>query len=102
MGMVFLKSFEKLEKPKLDVLSVFLSTIGFGGLIFSICSMESMGFLNMTVLTSLFFGLLGLVVFIKRQFILKEPMLELRAFRYPIFTIVVIIINANFFLIFWC
>ena len=87
LGMITLKNVTTLTKPKIDVLSVVLSSIGFGGLIFGICSIESKGFLNATIVVSLLCGIGGLVLFSKRQFTLKQPMLELRAFRYPLFTL---------------
>ncbi|MDR3601543.1 MAG: MDR family MFS transporter [Desulfosporosinus sp.] len=87
LGMITLENVTTLTKPKIDVLSVVLSTLGFGGLIFGICSIENMGFLNSTVMVSLLCGIGGLILFSKRQFALKQPMLELRALQYPTFTL---------------
>ena len=84
--MIFLKSFSVLTKPKIDIPSIIFSTIGFGGLIFGICSIENMGFWNATVFVSLLCGIVGLLAFSKRQLALKQPMLELRAFRYQMFS----------------
>ncbi len=86
LGMIFLKSFSVLTKPKIDIPSIIFSTIGFGGLIFGICSIENMGFWNATVFVSLLCGIVGLLAFSKRQLALKQPMLELRAFRYQMFS----------------
>lgn len=86
IGGINLKNVSTLTKPKIDILSIVLSTIGFGGLIFGICSIESMGF-NALVLISLLCGIVGLILFSRRQLTLKQPMLELRTFRYPMFTL---------------
>lgn len=96
LGMFNLKNVSHLSKPKIDVLSVLLSTIGFGGLIFGICSIESMGFFNVTVIISLLCGIIGLILFITRQLSLKQPMLEMRAFRYPMFSLGTILLLIAF------
>lgn len=85
-----------LSKPKIDVLSIILSTIGFGGLIFGICSVESMGLYNAIVIISLLLGVCGLILFIRRQLRLKQPMLELRLFRYPMFSLGTVILFISF------
>lgn len=87
LGAFNLKNVSHLSKPKIDILSIFLSTIGFGGLIFGVCSIETMGFLNVTVIITLLCGLIGLTLWIIRQLKLKQPMLEMRAFRYPMFSL---------------
>lgn len=84
-----------LTKPKIDILSVFLSTIGFGGIIFGISSSESMG-LNNIVIISLICGFIGLLIFCLRQFKLKQPMLELRTFKFPMFSLGLVIIMIAF------
>ncbi len=96
LGMMFLRSFSDLTKPKIDILSIVFSTIGFGGLIFGICSIENLGFLNLTVFISLLCGIVGLIIFSKRQLTLRQPMLELRAFRYPLFTLGTVLMFISF------
>lgn len=95
-GMITLKNVTTLTKPKIDILSVLLSSVGFGGLIYGICSIETKGFLNITVLISLLCGIGGLVLFSVRQFALKQPMLELRTFRYSQFTSGTVMIFITF------
>lgn len=85
-----------LSKPKIDILSLILSTIGFGGLIFGICSIESIGLSNAIVILSLLLGVCGLILFIRRQFYLKQPMLELRLFRYPMFALGTVLLFISF------
>lgn len=95
IGGINLKNVSALTKPKIDILSIILSTIGFSGLIFGICSIESMGF-NLLVLVSLLLGIIGLILFSRRQFTLKQPMLELRTFQYPMFTLGAAILFISF------
>lgn len=96
LGAIGIKNVSELTKPKIDILSIVLSTIGFGGLIFGVCSIENKGFFNVTVEVSLLCATVGLILFSKRQLSLKQPMLELRAFKYPMFTLGTIMIFITF------
>lgn len=73
--------------PKVDVLSIILSSFGFGGLLFGFSSAGNFGWSNLYVVLALAIGALALVVFILRQLKLKQPMLEFRIFKYKIFTL---------------
>jgi DHA2 family lincomycin resistance protein-like MFS transporter len=95
LGIKTIENVTTLTKPKIDVLSIALSTIGFGGLIFGISVSESSG-LNTTVLVSLVCGIIGLIIFIKRQFHLKQPLLQLQTLRYPTFSLGIAIVFITF------
>lgn len=73
--------------PRLDVPSIILSTLGFGGLLFGFSTAGSTGWASAQVLVPLVVGVLALLWFIRRQLRLDEPMLELRVLRYPMFTL---------------
>ncbi|HEY3363362.1 MAG TPA: MDR family MFS transporter [Methanosarcina sp.] len=96
LGAINLKNLSTLTKPKIDILSIVLSTIGFGGFIFGISYIENIGFSNSIVPISLLCGIGGLILFSKRQFALKQPMLELRTLKYPMFTLGVAMIFITF------
>ncbi|WP_238942762.1 DHA2 family efflux MFS transporter permease subunit [Planococcus beigongshangi] len=83
----FLKNVTKQTFPKLDILSVMLSTVGFGGILYGFSSAGSMGWSSLPVILSIAVGAVSLVFFIHRQSILKEPLLEFRVFKYGIFTL---------------
>lgn len=81
----------KLTKPKIDIFSIFLSTIGIGGIIYGISSFTGAG--NKLITAVIFIvGLLAVFMFCRRQFSLKEPMLEIRTFKYPIFSVGVLLV----------
>jgi EmrB/QacA subfamily drug resistance transporter len=84
---ILLKNVTELTYPKLDKLSVVLSTIGFGGILYGFSTVSQAGFTSWHVIVSLIVGIIALVIFIKRQLNLKEPMLEFRVFSYNIYTI---------------
>lgn len=77
--------------PKVDILSILLSTIGFGGLLYSFSSAGNYGWSSPLVLATLIVGTISLTVFILRQFKLKQPILEFRVFANRTFTISTII-----------
>jgi len=85
MGTVCLVHVTTLTKPKIDIPSIILSTAGVGGVIYGLSSISG-GDMRITAAVSLT-GVLSLAVFGKRQLSLKEPMLELRTCKYPIFSI---------------
>lgn len=85
LGIVYLENVTELSKPRLDIISILLSTVGFGGLIYGA---SNLGANNMvSVLVPLLISVISLILFSLRQVNLKEPMLDIRAFKYPMFTI---------------
>lgn len=95
LGNIYLKNVSTITKPKIDILSILLSTLGFGGIIYSISASGREGLSNPQVLISGGIGFVTLVLFVRRQFTLKHPMLEMRTFRYPMFSIGVLLIMIN-------
>ncbi|MFK9116908.1 MDR family MFS transporter [Peribacillus frigoritolerans] len=91
---IVLKNVTEQTKPKIDLLSIFLSTIGFGGIVlgFSMAGEGHGGWLSTKVLISIIMGFIGIFLFIWRQMKLKDPMLNLIAFKNPLFSFSVVII----------
>ncbi|MHD0449669.1 MDR family MFS transporter [Staphylococcus cohnii] len=82
-----LKNVTETTHPKLDIASVILSTLGFGGLLYSFSSVGEAGWTSVQFIAPLIVGIVSLVIFIRRQLNLKEPMLEFRVFSYGIYTL---------------
>lgn len=82
-----LKNVTEQKNPKLDVLSVILSTFGFGGLLYGFSAAGDMGWLSLPVILAIVIGGISLYLFIARQLKLDEPLLEFRVFKYPIFSL---------------
>ncbi|MDK8190912.1 DHA2 family efflux MFS transporter permease subunit [Paenibacillus sp. UMB7766-LJ446] len=96
-GLLFLPNISKLTKPKIDVLSIILSTLGFGGIVYGFSSAgghgeSGGGWTSPIVVATLVIGVLSLLMFSIRQLRMKQPMMDLRAFKYPMFTIGLILI----------
>ncbi|RED66220.1 MDR family MFS transporter [Cohnella lupini] len=99
---VYLKNVSDVTKPRVDVLSIILSTIGFGGIVygFSSAGSGSDGWSNPEVYLTLIVGGISLLFFVYRQLNSKEPMLDLRAFLSPMFslsTVLIIIVMMALF-----
>lgn len=77
----------EVTKPKIDFVSILLSTVGFGGLIFALSSMAEAAFTSPKVWAPLLIGIIALVLFGTRQMIMDQPMINLRVFKYPMFTL---------------
>lgn len=77
--------------PKVDILSIILSTLGFGGLLYGFSSAGNYGWTSIIVLGSIIIGAISLTTFILRQFKLAQPILEFRVFKFKTFTITTII-----------
>lgn len=73
--------------PRLDVLSIILSSFGFGGLLYGFSVAGTYGWSSPEVLLALIGSAVVLTLFILRQLKLSEPILEFRVFRYGMFTL---------------
>ncbi|MCS0673480.1 DHA2 family efflux MFS transporter permease subunit [Cytobacillus firmus] len=95
IGLKYLKNVTDVTKPRIDLLSVLLSTIGFGGVVFgfSKAGEGSEGWSSMVVITSIVIGLVALVLFILRQN-MSDPMLNLSVFKYPMYVIGMLLIMS--------
>lgn len=99
VGSIFLVNVSHVTKPKMDILSIILSTIGFGGLIYGISSISEGADIKM-VATIFIIGIICLIVFCKRQMSLKEPMLNLRCLKFPTFTIGTLLVMLSMMTVF--
>jgi DHA2 family lincomycin resistance protein-like MFS transporter len=93
-GVFYMENVSEVTKPKIDVLSVVLSTLGFGGVVFGFSSAGEgpEGWSSPKVIIFILVGIVSLVLFCLRQLKMEQPMINLRAFRYPMFTIGVVLV----------
>ncbi|WP_144463031.1 MDR family MFS transporter [Siminovitchia fortis] len=84
----YLINVSEVTKPKIDILSIFFSTIGFGSVVygFSAVGESEAGFLSPNVYIAIAVGVIGVVLFSIRQLKLEEPVMDLRVFKYPMYT----------------
>ncbi|SFJ88868.1 drug resistance transporter, EmrB/QacA subfamily [Halobacillus dabanensis] len=79
-GAFALKNVTKQTNPTIDILSIILSTLGFGGLLYGLSSAGNDGWDSANVYVAVIIGALSLAAFILRQFRLETPILEFRVF----------------------
>ncbi|HIV82282.1 MAG TPA: DHA2 family efflux MFS transporter permease subunit [Candidatus Salinicoccus merdavium] len=88
---LFLHNVTDLRKPKIDIISIVLSSVGFGSFLYGFSIASNEGWTSPVVLTSLTAGIIVIGLFVWRQLILETPMLEFRVFKFKIFTLAIII-----------
>lgn len=91
LAFFLMKSVIQLSNPSIDVLSAFLSTVGFGSLLYGFSSVGNDGWGSSKVISFLVIGVFVIGLFVWRQLHLEHPFLELRVFKSPTFTIAAIL-----------
>lgn len=92
-GILFMQNVTEVTKPKIDVLSIILSSFGFGGIVYGFSSAgESEGWGSPKVIIAIVIGAIALILFCIRQLTMKQPMIDLRAFKFPMFVVGVLMV----------
>ncbi|WP_036647781.1 DHA2 family efflux MFS transporter permease subunit [Paenibacillus pini] len=93
-GILYMQNVSKITKPKIDILSILLSSLGFGGIVFGFSSAGEGegGWTSTKVIVSLIIGIVALLSFGIRQLKMKQPMINIRAFKYPMFSVGVLMV----------
>ncbi|MBB5174159.1 MDR family MFS transporter [Texcoconibacillus texcoconensis] len=91
-----MRNVTELKDPKVDIPSIVLSSLGFGGLLYGFTSAGNNGWTNPITLVVLAVGTATIVLFIQRQLRMQHPMLEFRVFKQSIFTLSTIICSIGF------
>ncbi|AZS15551.1 MDR family MFS transporter [Paenibacillus lutimineralis] len=92
IGYYYLINVTTITKPKIDVLSIILSTLGFGGVVYGFSASGTGGWSDPQVYWSIIIGGLSLILFAVRQLRISNPILELRTFRFPLFSLSIILL----------
>jgi EmrB/QacA subfamily drug resistance transporter len=87
LGVFLLKDKKEKVDIRLDFLAVFLSSVGFGGLLYGFSSAGKQGWDSPQVYLTIAIGAISLLVFILRQLRQEKPMLNFRIFQYPMFAL---------------
>ncbi|SIO88697.1 MDR family MFS transporter [Nocardiopsis sp. JB363] len=97
LGLAFIRLSDRTEKAPLDTLSVLLSAIGFGGLVYGLASAEGLADGSVVPLVALVVGVVALVLFVLRQRALTRTggeLLDLRPFAVRNFRVSLIIVTV--------
>ncbi|MFF2094085.1 DHA2 family efflux MFS transporter permease subunit [Paenibacillus sp. NPDC058174] len=91
IAFIYLKNVSERSYPKVDILGVILSTIGFGAILYGFSSAGGKGWSSAEVLISIAAGVVSLGLFTWRQLVSSSPLLDLRAFKYSMFSLTTVI-----------
>ncbi|MBO7742661.1 multidrug efflux MFS transporter [Paenibacillus sp. MWE-103] len=86
----YLRNVSDITKPKVDVLSILLSTVGFGGIVYGFSKAGEGSWTDPVVVWTIAVGAVGVVLFVIRQLLVREPIMDLRAFKFPMFSLVTV------------
>jgi len=99
-GAFSMKNVTKNSMPKLDMLGIIFSTLGFGGLLYGFSDAGQDGWGSAPVIVSLIVGAVSLALFFWREWTIDKPILEFRVFKYNMFsltTVINVIITMSMF-----
>lgn len=84
------------RKISIDVFSIILSTIGFGGLLYGFSTASSAGWGAVEVWGTIAIGAVALIAFVVRQLKLEKPLLSLETYKSPMFALssAISVVNA--------
>jgi MFS transporter, DHA2 family, lincomycin resistance protein len=99
LGAPKMENVSDLSRPKIDILSLIFSTIGFGGIVFSFATLAESSINEIIVWFPLLVGIVALILFITRQFKMEIPMIDLRVFKHPMFALGTVLMVCNLFMI---
>jgi EmrB/QacA subfamily drug resistance transporter len=100
LGFFLLKDKKEKVDIRLDLLSVILSSVGFGSLLYGFSSAGTKGWDSPWVYGMIILGVVSLVTFITRQSKLERPMLNFKVFKYPMFALsssITMVVNMALF-----
>ncbi|WP_248548894.1 DHA2 family efflux MFS transporter permease subunit [Paenibacillus odorifer] len=86
LALKYLVNVSETSKSKLDVISVLLSTVGFGLILYGFSSAGSKGWDDVIVILTLGVGVVVTAVFCLRQIKSDDPLLNLSVFKNKVFT----------------
>ncbi|NMD69840.1 DHA2 family efflux MFS transporter permease subunit [Bacillus sp. DNRA2] len=100
MGIFLLKDKKEKVNIKLDLFSLVLSSLGFGGILYGFSSAATKGWDSPIVYGAIIVGVFALVTFILRQIKQDNPMLNFSVFKYPMFALssaISMVLNMSMF-----
>ena len=100
IGFFLLKDKKEKVNMSMDVVSLILSSLGFGGILYGFSSAGNAGWSSPIVYGTIIIGVVSLTIFILRQFKFKEPFLNFRVYQYPMFalsSVISMVVNMAIF-----
>ncbi|MED3878943.1 DHA2 family efflux MFS transporter permease subunit [Priestia megaterium] len=82
-----LKDIKPPQNVKVDLISVFTSLVGMALLLYGFSEAGNDGWTDSVVLSTMIGGIVLLIIFVVQQLRLKSPLLDVRVFKYNIFSL---------------
>ncbi|WP_028403184.1 DHA2 family efflux MFS transporter permease subunit [Ectobacillus panaciterrae] len=82
-----LRNIEEPKKVKFDAIGTFTSLVGVGALLYGLSEAGNDGWTDPVVLVNIIVGLILIIVFVVQQLKSENPMLDMRVFKYGIFSL---------------
>lgn len=94
IGYFLLPEVQTKYQAKIDVPSIILSTIGFGGVLYGLSSAGNKGWTSLDVIITLIIGAISLILYITKQTRMKEPMLDFGVYKYPMYALASMLVGT--------
>ena len=92
LATLWLRERRSERRPRFDIPGFITSTLGFGAVLYAASIASDSGWTSTRVLTSFAIGAVSLAAFaLIELFVAKEPLLNLRLLRLPVFTLAIIV-----------
>ena len=92
----YLPNVGNISKPKIDIFSIILSTLGFGGLVTGVSLASDQGWGSPSVIVTLVAAFILLAWYIKRQLASAEPILNFHIFKNRQYTTGAVLVMMDF------
>ncbi|WP_332236684.1 DHA2 family efflux MFS transporter permease subunit [Sporolactobacillus sp. KGMB 08714] len=99
VSIIFCKDVNTVTRPEIDPLSIFLSTLGSGGIVAGCSFAGDLGWTSTAVLFLLAIGVISIILFSIKQLKMENPMLNIRGFKIPMFTVGIVEVVTSFSII---
>lgn len=82
-----------LTNPKIDIVSIIESSIGFGALLYALATISEGNW--PVIIVTFIVGIIGITLFVRRQLSSEEPMLDLHVFKSHMFTLTTVLSSLS-------
>lgn len=86
----------EISKPKIDLVSCITSVLGFGGVVVAAGIASEWGWSSVKVILIFIIGIISIIIYVKRQFSMENPILNLSVFNIKQFSICSFLVMINF------
>lgn len=87
----FMKDVIETSDPKLDFISLVLSTLGFGSMLYGFSSVGDKGWTDSLVISTILIGLVLIILFVIRQLRVESSFLQVKVFKSFEFTVATVL-----------